>query len=188
MFAITNIRKRVVVGVVLAAGVAVAGGTTYLATRPATAEITPAAGNALDPPAQTDVLIYVSGAVMHPGLYRLSPDARASDAIAAAGGLTSDANLGKLPDLAARVHDGRQINVPIGKSSSGTATKLDVNSATVDELAAVPGMPPGLAQAIVDFRTQWGPFTTMTELRDALGVDKSTATDLGHYLRAVVPS
>ena len=129
----------------------------------------------------------MSGAVAHPGLYELSPDARVADAIAAAGGTTRLADPGHLPNLAARVHDGRQINVPYLKSTSAAAAKLDINTAAVDELAAIPGMPPGLAAEIVQQREQWGPFTSISQLRTDMGVDAATVAGLGHYLRVVPP-
>jgi competence protein ComEA len=111
----------------------------------------PVAGETVDPPAPPTVLVFVSGAVVHPGLYELSPDARVADAVAAAGGLTTLADPGHIPDLAQRVNDGRQINVPFLKSGT-TAAKLDLNTASAAELDAVPGMPPGLGEEIVQYR------------------------------------
>ena len=105
------------------------------------------AGETVDPPAPPTVLVFVSGAVEHPGLYEFSPDARVADAMAAAGGITTLADPGHLPNMAERVHDGRQINVPFLKSGN-TATKLNLNAAAEDELDAVPGMPPGLAAGL----------------------------------------
>ncbi len=144
-------------------------------------------GETVDPPAPPTVLVFVSGAVEHPGLYELSPDARVADALAAAGGITTLADPGHLPNMAERVHDGRQINVPFLKTGT-TAAKLDINTAAVDELDAVPGMPPGLAAAIVAYRDEWGPFTTMSQLHGDLGVDPATVTGLEHYLRVVLPA
>lgn len=128
-------------------------------------------------------LVFVSGAVVHPGLYRLSPSARIADAIAAAGGLTPGADQGRLPDLAATIHEGKQVNVPFRKTTTHTAaTRLDINTATLDELAAIPTMPYGLAESIVDYRQQFGAFRSMTELRTMLGVDGPTVTGLRPYL------
>ncbi|HZS14318.1 MAG TPA: helix-hairpin-helix domain-containing protein [Candidatus Dormibacteraeota bacterium] len=129
-------------------------------------------------------LVFVSGAVVHPGLYRLSSSARIADAIAAAGGLLPSADPGKLPDMAGPVHEGKQINVPFLRTSStrGVAAKLDINTATLDELAAIPTMPYGLAEAIVDYRTQFGMIRSLTELRTMLGVDGPTVTGLRPYL------
>ena len=159
----------------------------WVATRPAAAPAPAPVGQALDAPAPQNVLVFVSGAVAHPGMYQLSPDARVADAIAAAGGVTSLANPGKLPDLAARVHDGRQVNVPFASTSSSSTAKLDLNPAAEDELDAIPGMPPGLAAEIVQYRDEWGPFTAMSQLHSVLGVDSATVSGLGHYLRVVLP-
>lgn len=159
----------------------------WVATRPSPPPAAAPVGQALNPPAPQNVLVFVSGAVAHPGLYELSPDARIADAIAAAGGVTSLANPGRMPDLAARVHDGRQVNVPFLSGSSTTTARLDINTAAEDELDAVPGMPPGLAAEIVAHRSEWGPFTSMGELHSVLGVDPATVSTLGHTLRVVVP-
>src|SRR5580698_629401 len=143
------------------------------------------AGETVDPPAPPTVLVFVSGAVAHPGLYELSPDARVADAIAAAGGFTTLADPGHLPNMAERVNDGRQVNVPFLKAGTTTA-KLDINTADESDMDAVPGMPPGLAAEIVQYRGEWGPFTTMSQLHSDLGVDSATVTGLEHYLRVVL--
>lgn len=177
-------RRLIAAAAGLAAALVAAG---WLATRPAAAPAPAPVAQALDAPAPQNVLVFVSGAVAHPGLYQLSPDARIADAIAAAGGVTSLANPGKMPNLAARVHDGRQVNVPFASTSSAGTAKLDLNTAAEDELDTVPGMPPGLAAAIVQYRDEWGPFTAMSQLHSVLGVDSATVSGLGHYLRVVLP-
>jgi competence protein ComEA len=143
-------------------------------------------GETVNPPAPPTILVFVSGAVAHPGLYELSPAARVADAIAAAGGLTSLADPGHLPNMAQRVNDGRQINVPFMKSGTTTA-KLDINKAAEADLDVVPGMPPGLGAEIVQYRNEWGPFTSMSQLHADLGVDSATVKGLEHYLRVVLP-
>jgi len=62
-----------------------------------------------------------------------------------------------------------------------------VNVALLKFDGDVPGMPPGLAAEIVQQRDQWGPFTSISQLRTDLGVDAATVTGLGHYLRVVPP-
>jgi competence protein ComEA len=174
------------IALLVAGVVALAGAGGWLMVhQTATAAPVPV-GETVDPPAPATVLVFVSGAVEHPGLYELSPDARVADALAAAGGITTLADPGHLPDMAERVHDGRQINVPFLKSGT-TAAKLDINSAAEDELDAVPGMPPGLGGEIVAYRDEWGPFTSMSQLHGDLGVDSATVTGLEHYLRVVLP-
>jgi competence protein ComEA len=174
------------VALAVAGALTLAGGAGWLAVHQAAAQAPIPVGETVNPPAPPTVLVFVSGAVAHPGLYELSPAARVADALAAAGGITPGADPGHLPDLAGRVHDGRQINVPFLKSGT-TAAKLDINSAAVDELDAVPGMPPGLGGEIVAYREQWGPFTSLSQLHAVLGVDSATLTGLGHYLRVVLP-
>ena len=143
------------------------------------------------------LLVFVSGAVVHPGMYHVTASARVADAVASAGGLSPDADTGRLPNLAGKVHDGSQVNVPFVRSGTiagREAPRLDINSATVDELRSVPGMPAGLPEAIVEYRERWGGFTTLADLRLALGVDRTTASGLAHYLQvrraawAVTPS
>jgi DNA uptake protein ComE-like DNA-binding protein len=57
------------------------------------------------------LLVYVAGAVAHPGVYALAGDARAGDALAKAGGATHDADLVAV-NLAAHVADGDEVAVP----------------------------------------------------------------------------
>src|SRR5437016_1960629 len=128
---------------------------------------------AVPPPA--GLLVHVSGAVVHPGLYRLQRGDRVYAAIAAAGGLAATADSARLPDLAGRLRDGEQVKVPFLKGTGAAATvtaKVDVNSATADELATVPGFTPALAQAVVAYRDQYGPLTSLTDLTTALGMSK----------------
>jgi competence protein ComEA len=170
----------------VAGALALAGAAGWSVLHQAAAAAPVPAGETVAPPAPPTVLVFVSGAVAHPGLYELSPAARVADAIAAAGGVTTLADPGHLPNMAQRVNDGRQINVPYMKSGT-TAAKLDINTAAQADLVAVPGMPPGLAAEIVQYRDEWGPFTSMSQLHADLGVDSATVTGLEHYLRVVLP-
>ena len=72
---------------------------------------------------QAQTLVYVAGAVVHPGVYALAGDARARDALAKAGGATRDADLVAV-NLAARVADGDEIAVPrYGEETPATAAR-----------------------------------------------------------------
>jgi competence protein ComEA len=184
------------IGAAVAAAAGLLGAGAWLGIQtlhpgPATSGDPVPIGEPLDPAPVPQALVFVSGAVVHPGLYRLSPDARVADAIAAAGGFAATADPGRLPDLAARIHDGRQINVPFIRSaggSSGRSQRLDINTATADELAAIPGMPLGLPEAIVEYRQLWGPFGSLSQLRTDLDVDPGTVAALGRYLRVASAS
>jgi competence protein ComEA len=54
--------------------------------------------------------------------------------------------------------------------SSVALAVLNLNTATKDELVALPGIGPAKAQAIVDYRNQHGPFRTVDELRKVKGI------------------
>jgi competence protein ComEA len=130
------------------------------------------------------VIVYVSGAVAHPGLYRLQPTQRVSDAIVSAGGITANADTGCLPDLAAHLRDGKEYRVPaLGQGCKSTRkAKLDLNTATRDQLLAVPGMDEGLADAIISYREGDGGFHRLAELKSALGVDATLYKQLQKFL------
>lgn len=129
------------------------------------------------------VIVYVSGAVRNPGLYTLASTLRVSDAIVAAGGLTEDADPNCLPNLAAHLKDAKQIAVPLsGHCAKGKKAKLDINTATRDQLLLVPGMDGSLADAIVKYRQDFGGFIALTELKSAMGLDANTYKQLAKSL------
>lgn len=124
------------------------------------------------PPRAGDVTItvHVSGAVRHPGLVEVPPDARVADAVVAAGGAVPDADLTGL-NLAGRVIDGGRIVVPDRAAPpDGASGPIRVNEATVDELEAIPGVGPVLAGRIVDHREAHGPFAVVEDLLDVPGI------------------
>ncbi len=156
-------------------GAAVLAAVLTLSPPASTPAPAPGAGAlpALPPPA--GLLVHVSGAVANPGLYRLQRGDRVYAAIAAAGGLAAGADSARLPDLAGRLKDGEQVKVPFLKGAGGgvVAARVPINSATAEELAAVPGFTPELAQAVVDYRDRFGPLASLTELTSILGMSKS---------------
>jgi competence protein ComEA len=173
----------------LAAGLAIlviAAVAYVLWPRPAsTPPLMPAAISAADAEAAQErtVIIYVSGAVRNPGLYTLLATLRVSDAIVAAGGLTPDADPACMPNLAAHLKDAKQVAVPlVGHCSKSKKVKLDVNTATREQLLAVPGMDAQLADAIIKFRQDYGGLLALTELKTAMGLDANTYKELAKSL------
>ena len=141
-----------------------------------------AAGLALPPPA--GLLVDVVGAVVHPGLYRVPRGDRVYDAIAAAGGLSPDADPTRLPNLAGRLTDGEQVKVPFANGASGGSViaRTNLNSATAEELALVPGFTEAFAQEVVDYRANFGGFQSTSELVEILGMSQSDFIIARRYL------
>ena len=141
-----------------------------------------AAGLELPPPA--GLLVNVVGAVAHPGLYRVPRGDRVYDAIAAAGGLTTAADPARLPNLAGRLTDGEQVKVPaISGATGGTVIiRTNLNSATAEELALLPGFTEAFAQEVVDYRVNYGGFQSTSELVEILGMSESDFIIARRYL------
>ncbi|HAC44593.1 MAG TPA: competence protein ComEA, partial [Chloroflexi bacterium] len=145
---------------------AVAAAYLYASTTthpsPVTAADAAAAATAsnVDIPAPAGLLVHVVGAVEHPGLYRMKRGDRVYDAIASAGGLSVEADITRLPNLAGRLKDGEQIKVPFAKGSTGTTilVRANLNTATLEELEVIPGFTSAFAQNVIDYRTNFGGF------------------------------
>ena len=136
------------------------------------------------------ILVDVRGAVVKPGDYMLAKGSRVQDALDAAGGVTSDANLDKL-NLAKILSDGEQVLVPTRTASSAspnptranetpgaasspvasaTPGKLNINTASLAELDKLPGIGPVTAQKIIDYRQTNGVFKKVEDIRNVSGI------------------
>jgi len=138
--------------------------------------------------APTVLVVDVAGAVRRPGLYRLPKGARIADAIARAGGMGRRAAAASV-NLAAPLADGEQVVVPSagagGIAAGGVpggaplpSAPVDLNSATVEQLDALPGIGPVTAQKIVDYRTEHGPFTSIDDLDAIPGIGAARIENL----------
>ena len=148
------------------------------------------------------VTVHVVGQVFKPGLVRLPAGSRVADAVAKAGGARPDADLAAI-NLARVVADGEQLRVPKpgevvvggspaasgpGSGSSGAGPSgagpgqggglVSLNSATVAELDALPGVGPVLAQRIIDWRTEHGRFASVDELGEVSGIGEKVVAQL----------
>jgi competence protein ComEA len=179
-------RRRVLAGVVIALVALVVAGR--FAHRPAhSAAPVPVRLRAPAPTVSTTQLfVNVVGAVRRPGVYRLADGARVADAVARAGGVTRKAQI-ELVNLAARVADGEQVVVPrrgaIGgapAAASGSAPSgpVHLNSATIEQLDALPGVGPVTAQKIVDYREQHGGFKSVDDLDAVPGIGPARLENL----------
>jgi len=139
------------------------------------------------PSPEVIVLVDVAGWVRHPGVYEFGEGARVIDAIDAAGGVRTGALLEAL-NLAAPLADGTQILVPregqegvVLPPVSGGAVAgglINVNTASATELEELPGVGEVIGQAIVDYRTENGPFTSVDQLLDVSGIGDATLENI----------
>lgn len=143
------------------------------------------------------LLVHVAGAVRSPGVFELDPGSRVYQAVEAAGGALPEAQLSAL-NLAAPLSDGTQIFVPTtaetamappgaGTSGenvgpSGAGELVNINTATMAELDALPGVGPVLAGRIVSWRTENGPYPSV----DALDAVSGIGTKLLGTIRELV--
>ena len=128
----------------------------------------------LPSPTPDSLAVYVSGAVVKPGLYYLPQGSRVGDAVNAAGGFAANAESDQI-NLAALLTDGEQINVPgVGGNVHINLGRININTATVEELDTLPGIGPTTAQAIVDYRTQNGPFQAIQDIMNVPGIGASS--------------
>jgi competence protein ComEA len=180
-------RRRLLAFAVAAVVLLVLAGRTFLrphhATVPPPIRVAPVSVATRKPAL---VFIDVVGAVRRPGLYRVRTGARVADAVARAGGPTHAAEL-ELVNLAALVADGEQVVVPRrgvpvagGGAGGGNAPSgpVHLNSATLEQLDALPGVGPVTAQKIVDYRTKHGGFGSVDALDAVPGIGPSRLADL----------
>jgi competence protein ComEA len=151
------------------------------------------------PPTSAVVVIHVTGAVHAPGVYELRPGQRVADAIDAAGGALADGDANAL-NLAAPVADGDRIAVPnMGEAPSssnagagaghshagdapGSGSPIDLNTAGIAELEALPGIGPATAAAIVDHRAANGPYATVDDLEAVRGIGPAKLEAIRDYV------
>jgi len=148
-----------------------------------------------------NITVYVSGEVVKPGVYVLLATSRIIDALQAAGGPTSAADL-VVVNLAAPLVDATQVFIPrigstpratlprphaginlpttgtsggvsVGSGVTSAAGIVDINSASLADLDALPGVGPSTAQAIIDYRIANGPFASVDDLLNVRGIGPS---------------
>jgi competence protein ComEA len=136
--------------------------------------------------APAELMVDVAGLVREPGVYAFDPGSRVIDAIDRAGGAKAGADL-TLLNLAAPLIDGQQILVQkegaaapgtLGVPGVGGATLVNINTADETTLETLNGVGPALATAIIQYRTEHGPFTTVDQLDDVSGIGPATLEKL----------
>lgn len=156
------------------------------------------------------IVVDVDGAVAHPGLYKLPPGSRVQAALAAAGGLSPQADAHRI-NRAAKLHDGQKFYVlsqgesapPLAASNgqgcegqsctsadgadAGSDTEgqglVNINTANATQLTQLPGIGPAIAQKIIDYRTANGPFASVDDLTKVPGIGAAKLAQIKSHAR-----
>lgn len=141
-------------------------------------------------PAGAPIIVDVTGWVHQPGVYEFVEGDRVIDAVERAGGPRNGADLTVL-NLAAPLTDGTQVIVPkqgtagpaavvpggTGTGASGTGL-ININTASATEFETLSGIGEVLAGAIIDYRTENGPFASVDDLESVSGIGPSTLEEI----------
>lgn len=167
--------------------VIVLAGTIYFLRRPEPSAMVITTPTPKPTPTMATLVVDVRGAVSNPGVYTLPAGSRVQDALALAGDVLANADTRTL-NLARKLNDGEQIYVPaqgeatpVPPASSRSATsrtptpavpagKININTATLAELDALPGIGASIGQRIIDYRTQNGNFQKIDDLKKVRGI------------------
>jgi competence protein ComEA len=139
-----------------------------------------------DASANLPVVVEVRGEVESPGVFAISPGARLQDAIAAAGGLSEGADLSTV-NLARRLRDGELVvilalpvpgstpvvragGVDVAPAAADPRPRININTASAEELEALPGIGEVIASRIIEYREEHGPFRSVDDLIHVQGI------------------
>lgn len=146
--------------------------------------------------ASQPIVVYVCGAVNVPGVYTLAPSSRMSDAVAAAGGMSPQADANVL-NLAQFLTDGQMIRIPLqgevlaledgsqaGESQSGQDSdgKININTADAAQLMSIPGVGQAKADAIIRYRKEQGAFQSVEDIMQVEGIKEGSFAKMKDYI------
>lgn len=134
-------------------------------------------------PTENPIIVHITGAVPRPGVYALPEGARVQDVISAAGGFLAEADK-EFINLAQVLEDGERLEIPYTEGFSpvlptpvqnfivpGPDTDLiNINTAASFQLETLPGIGPTLAQRIIEYREQNGPFISTEDIINVSGI------------------
>ena len=130
-----------------------------------------------------EITVYISGEVKKAGIVILKSGDRLATAVEKLGGTTNKADLNKV-NLAMKVEDEQHYIIPkIGEEvseesvevtnkevSSQESSKININTATIEELDTLPGVGEATANKIVNHRSENGEFKTVEEIKNVNGI------------------
>lgn len=151
----------------------------------------------------TQIIVYITGEVKQEGVYGLEPNSRIADVIEKAGGLTEEADISQInlayvleDGMKVRIpnkNEKKQTNetelsgedktTQLVTTSSGTKEenntteekqgKININTATQEQLENLPGVGPSTATKIIAYRKEKGKFSKIEEIKEVSGIGES---------------
>ena len=122
---------------------------------------------------EKDIIVYVTGAIQSPGLYKLSSVSTVGDVIKGAGGVLPYADVEAI-NLAETVQGGQHVHIKFNFHGNPEALlrnqKININTASVKELDALPGIGPTMAKRIEEYRQSKGAFTSIEDIKHVKGI------------------
>ncbi len=151
-----------------------------------------------------EIVVHITGAVQNEGIVKLKEGSRIIDAVEAAGGMTSDANL-KMINLAYAIRDGQKIYIPRvsdleeGVEISGDTgiygtmdtemqidsnanTKININTANKNQLTSITGIGESTANKIIQYREKNGKFKNIEEIKNVSGIGELKYNNIKDYI------
>ncbi|WP_174613869.1 helix-hairpin-helix domain-containing protein [Virgibacillus ihumii] len=146
---------------------------------------TPAVSKEKEENVSSAAVVDVKGAVVNPGVYEVSLESRVNDVIALAGGFTKNADQ-TMVNLAQKVQDEMIILIPrkgdptvsAAQSGGSGARKIRINYASQEEIETLNGIGPSKAQAIIQYRDEFGLFKSTEDLLEVPGIGEITLQNL----------
>lgn len=147
---------------------------------------------------KVEIVVHITGQVVNQGIVKLEEGSRVIDAIEAAGGATPEANLAKI-NLAYLLEDGMKLYVPSvndkeeEKQNLSSSTneqsgnnkqvlKININTATSEELQKLPGIGEAMASRIITYRKENGKFSKSEDLKNVSGIGDAKFNNIKGYI------
>ena len=134
---------------------------------------------------EKDIIVYVTGAIQSPGLYKLSSVSTVGDVIKGAGGALPYADVETI-NLAETVQGGQHVHIKFNFHGNPEALlrnqKININTASVKELDALPGIGPTMAKRIEEYRQSKGAFTSIEDIKHVKGIGDGLFKKIRHRI------
>ena len=120
-----------------------------------------------------NIIVYVTGAIQSPGLYKVSSVSTVGDVIKGAGGVLPYGDVETI-NLAETVQEGQHVHVKFNFHGNPEVLlrnqKININTASVKELDSLPGIGPTMAKRIEEYRQSKGAFTSIEDIKHVKGI------------------